>query len=592
MEAAMWTVFRKEFREGKVLLIVALAAMVLMPWFGRVLAPGAWDKDVNDICHSLMFGLFVPIYLAILAAGMVAGENLSLLRGLPIPPWRIAAGKLLYLGLNMMTLGAVSLPGLVESPKWMEGQDLLGVWGWCCVTLSFAVLTFALTTLVKKSAYAIFLAGVLIIGLFVKALLAAIRLGPAFISDPLMIALTALAFLIPIPAGIWFFHRLLKSRPLVMRAAALCGLYPLVIGLFFLKEPGWNKAMVMSNVERWLQISDSKFLIQTNEEKTRYVYDLATGSLEEFLLMGKDEYPRQADPSKQRLYYFNAKITKTEEAHTFYQWSALDLKSGKTEKLAFLPSYEVGIDEGIASWHTWEKMDRRTFGFQDLKSGRRFQYEGTDCLQTAKGRSGVLFEKQVAAEKIWYFVDFASAQPKEVFRGDYKAWPWLGGGCYYLYLDKKLYQWCPGAPALREFGEYRFKYEFGATELLLTRSKGYETTVFLWKEGRIVDRMQVPFGTAYPLNWQFQSIEMPPIMVCANNKPPVLEGPDRSIGILRIGQGDHLKWTPLPDDIGMAKMIHGTNKLLLSRGNLESNALALARVYLYDLETGRMKKLS
>jgi len=232
----MWTIFRKEFKEGAILLIVSLAVMILTPWIGQLLAPRFWDKDVTDVFHALMFGLFVPVYLAILAAGMVAGENIALLKALPIAPWRIAVGKLLYLGLNLVVLGSVSLPAILESPRKWDNEEvfveLLAMGAWILVTSAFAALSFALTTTLKKSAYAIFLAGILLIGLFAKALMSGIRLGPAFLSDPLMIGLTALAFLLPIPAGIYFFTRLLKTKPLAGRAVALCCLYPFVVGLF------------------------------------------------------------------------------------------------------------------------------------------------------------------------------------------------------------------------------------------------------------------------------------------------------------------------------------------------------------------------
>jgi|GEM_PF-3763931 len=594
----MWTIFRKEFKEGAVLLIVSLAWLILTPWIMQILLPKIWDKDIMDITHALMFGLFVPVYLAILAAGMVTGENLSMLKGLPIAPWRIAAGKLLYLGMNFVIFASLSLPAILESPKWMEWQDLLGVWGWVFVTLALAVLTFTLTMVLKKSAYALFVAGMLIIGLFVKALMAGIRLGPAYLSDPLMIALTALAVLLPIPAGIHFFHRLLKSKPLIGRTVALCCFYPCLIGLFFLKEPGWNKAMVMCNVDTWIQVSDSKFLINDHKGENRHLYDLATGRLEEFLLLGKDEYVRQADFATQRLYFYNAKISKTEGENPLHLWSVLDFKTGKIEKLGFMPFSGVRIVDGFASWRYW-KQERVFFGFADLKSGKRFQYDTADCLMAFKGTVGYLFEKQEKADKIWTFVDFASAQPKEVFRGDYKGSYWSETDYFYLYRDKTLLQWNPRTNAFREIGDYRFQYEFSESDLLLTKNKGSETTIVLWKDGRIADSITVPFEAAYSWAWNRPSGEKYLIVNCVNNEHPLKKGPNGAYGILRLAEGGHLKWTALPADLYSVNMIHGMNKILLSRGRLsktenmnpDAYVWSLPHAYLYDLTTGKMRRL-
>ena len=594
----MWTIFRKEFKEGAVLLIVSLAVMILTPYIGQILAPKLWNRDVTDIFHALMPGLFVPLYLGILAAGMVTGENLALLKGLPIAPWKIAVGKLLYMGLNFTLLGVVSLPAIMEPPPWWQGGDFFGVGAWFIVTLAFMTLTFTLIAVLKKKAYAIFLAFVLIYGLFAKVFLSVAYFRPAFFSDTMMLTLTSLAFLFSLPAGVYFFHRLLKSRPLVAQTVVLCCLYPLVAGLFFLKEPGWNKAMVMCNVGLWIQISDSKFLINDYKGENRHIYDLSTGGLEEFFLLGNNEYARQSDSEKQLLYYYNFKITKTVGDHTYYQWSSRDLKTGKTEKLGFMPSYLVRIKDGLASWQIWNK-DYALFGFIDFKSGKQFQYDAKDCLQAIKGTSGFLFEKQLNADKIWYFVDFTSAQPREVMRGDYKGSYWSETDGFYLYRNKILFQWLPRTNAFREVGDYRFQYEFGESELLLIRSNGYETAILLWINGRITDSITVPFEAADSWAWDRASGERYLIMNCVNNAHPIKNGTNQAFGILRLAESGHLKWTPLPADLNSVNMIQGMDKILLSRGrisktenmNPDAYVWTLPRAYLYDLATGTMRKL-
>src|SRR5512143_4128853 len=97
MEVAMWTVLKKELREGWLFLLVNTVWMLGVPPLGRLLWPRFWDADVTSIFYGIMFGVFIPLYLVILAAGLVQDENTFLVRGLPVKPWKAAGGKLLYL---------------------------------------------------------------------------------------------------------------------------------------------------------------------------------------------------------------------------------------------------------------------------------------------------------------------------------------------------------------------------------------------------------------------------------------------------------------------------------------------------------------
>ena len=59
----MWTVLKKELREGWLFLLINILWLAGVPPLMRLCIPNKWDDDATVIFYAFMFGLFVPLYL-------------------------------------------------------------------------------------------------------------------------------------------------------------------------------------------------------------------------------------------------------------------------------------------------------------------------------------------------------------------------------------------------------------------------------------------------------------------------------------------------------------------------------------------------
>jgi hypothetical protein len=545
----------------------------------------------------MMAVLYVPVFLAFLAAGMVTGENVALLKMLPMQPWRIAAGKMLWLAFNLCVLGFAGMAAMLQAPRKWDAEHVLGAGGWLLFTLVLASLVFALAAVFRKNAYAIPAAAALLFSLLIKSVMSAARLGPAFLLDPLMIALTALAFLMPLPTAIYFFHRTLENRPLAGRAIALCCLYPAVIGLFFLKEPGWRKAQALSDIWAWRQVSDSKFLLDGRADQPHYLYDLHARRFEEFARLGPGNCIGGTDRLRQSLYFFNVTNWTFRNKQALYTWHRMSLADNTVEKLGQFPEWSL-IRGDVILWRTG-RTGAQGFGFASLKTGRTFETPEDAALFTVTTTAGVLFETREGMEKIWRFADFARAESREAFRGDYEAqWWWRQDACAYLMKGNLLFQWNPATGVLREIGEYRLKEEISGSELLLAKGGHGMTTLVLWRDGVVVAQRAFPFRDVHrPMEWSEPPADRQNrlVMECINTWLPK-SASQVKFGILTIRESS-LDWTPLPDHLLAARMLPGGGGVLLCFGRWPESWFGISgwtvpKVCLYDPSAGSVRRLS
>ena len=585
----MWTIFKKEFRQGILILATALAVIILGPFIGELLAPKFWDRVITDeVRLSFIFGL-LPIYMILLAVGMMKSENLVLLKNLPIPPWRIAVGKLLWLGFNLLVLGAGGLSSLIHSGP-LKGIMTLDPYVVSLVSIfSLASLVFALNIVLKKSMYAVFLA----LFLFLICIPSQIhRISPLNKTSPgnfALLFLAGLVYLMPIPAGIHFFHRLLRNKPLIGRALIFCCLYPLFFFFSMLTESKANlsaKAIPLGNLWDWKQVSDSEYCLPTNNAPLLILLDIHSGLIKNIKVSDWFRMGSQGEPENHRYYYYNLNSAKSERGKPYYEWSALDVNTGIAQKLGFLPPI-AWMQDDIGAWNVNGNREC-TFGFVNFQTGSRFESHEHGLQNLVRCASGLLYAQKQGGKKIWFFTDFANAATREAFRGKYveAELSWSYRVCAYLNRGRTLLQWCPPAGYVREIGDYDLKMELSASTLLVGNSSGGETTLFLWKEGRIAGQRSFPYKDMSSVKPLFQRAENSVLMECEVPSP----GQDTFslstiFGVIKV-KDQYLEWIPLPQEARNARKVYGSDEVLIDimKDKVPSH-------YLYSLSEGALIKL-
>lgn len=619
----MWTVFKKELREGWLFLLVNIVWLMGVPSVMGLLFPGKWDADATSIFCATMFGVFIPLYLVILAVGLVQDENTFLVRGLPVKPWKMAGGKLLYLALNFVVLEGLSVPymmGPVALPDWLE-SDLLYIYLWLGATAVSALAGFAFATFLPRKSYAFFaslLATVLGMGslLYLTAAYTA-----AVAADRTVHLILGASFLFLIAGAFALYHDLLRqSRLRWSRAAVIALLLPAVAGVLWLRAPLWLKQTVVGNPYYLSPAADDLFVTaRMGHRLESYLFDAGTGDLRAIPFIGDAEYIVGTDPDRGTVYTATVKTFESAgEGHrkldhpgakaggqALRKYSALDPVTGKTRDLGLLPARNVSFEGDIARWTRAEDKNR-FFGFKDLVRGTAFEISDPGCRYVVWGKDGVLYDTPGPDGPVWKFVDFATAQVKEAFKGEHYPWPWSVQGGYFLFegprdfskgipCDRTCYNWDPATGTLQKLGPGRPVLFQGSMTILIRGQEGKSKALVLFRDGREISTLPTEFLGGYPVEWfRFDAViklHSPWRFVFFSDE----NRESKALGVMTI-EGDkiNLKTVPLPVSMINLLPIPGSQDLLLFVKNRKDSPDwddSLCKVYRLDPATGKMRRL-
>ena len=602
----MWTVLKKELREGWLFLLINILWLAGVPPLMRLCIPNKWDDDATVIFYAFMFGLFVPLYLVILAAGLVQDENTFLMRGLPVRPWKVAAGKLIYLGLCFVVLEALCLPYMVGQlawPDWIQ-LDLALIHLWTAATAVAAVMSFAFACFLPRKSYSIF--GSLmatILGMGALLYFASIYPSALMADRPVLVLLSAVLLLLTAGAMVLYHDLIRQGRRRWARAAAVALLLPALAGVLWMRAPHWLKQTVIGNPYR-LSPAGAELFIASGPTREPYVFNVKTGDLRPFPYLGKAEHIVDTDPDRNLVYTATSKTFKR-EGKTLRKYSAIEITSGKTRDLGLLPARSVSFEGDIARWVEIDDKTR-TFGFKDLVRGTTFEFDGAGCRHAQWGKEGVLFDSPSPEGTVWTFVDFATARPREAFRGEYHPWPWSVGMGYLLFegsgdfrqgipYDRDVFQWDPAKGTMQRFGPGRPLLAQDDLAVFIRGGADAPKTLALVEDGKERSTLPTPYLGGYPLGYYRHDSVMQAGSPWKFQFWSDKERLSRVLGVLSI-DGDRLdlKSTPLPPSMIDLFPIPGSGDLLLFVKN-EKDAPdwddSLCQVYRLDPATGKKKRL-
>jgi len=610
----MWTVFKKELREGWLFLLVNILFVAGTPALGRLFLPRFWDADVNVIFYSIMFGVFIPLYLVILAAGLVQDENTPLVRGLPVKPWKVAGGKLLFLGFNLVLLQGLCIGLWIWDKHWPAEESLtrlLGLSGVlvCMIVLFLAAFVFA--TFMPRKSYAVFSAwgGCLLVYGTISYCI--VHYGPAVIMDYAVLLGTLVLPILLLFAGCFvLYHDLIRqSRRRWIRAAIMVLLLPSIAGIWWLQTPVWLKRTLVAHGEI-IPVADDLFITTDYRRAARaakgvYLFDANSGILKECPFLGTNEEISGTDPSRGVVYI--AESVKR-DGKEFRNYTSLDPRTGKTEKLGLFPEGLIHFRGEIAYWNRWgrEEVGKNQSGFKHLGVGTEYVFTRPHETYPAWGPEGVLYQADESDHPVWMFVDYASATPREAFRGLFHRWSWGDREGFFLMEgvrdhsgpiphDRDCFHWFISTGELRRLGPGKpIAFRNGQVILLRGHQDGPKTLV-LYREGREVSTLPTDLINGYPITHpgrEWSAME---------DKGPLYffgwKDDKRKSCVVRTLtiEGETMRWTsdqPLSNR-SRAMLIQGSRELLLFdwTRSIWSQEIGSYCVYRLDPATGKKKKL-
>jgi hypothetical protein len=480
---------------------------------------------------------------------------------------------------------------------------------------------FAFATFLPRKSYAIFaalLATILSVG---SLLYLTAAYDEAFFADRPLHLFLAAALLLLLAGSFIVYHDLVRqARRRWVRALAVALLLPVVAGALWLRAPLWLKRTVVGNPYYLSPVADGLFITtRIGHRQECYLFDAGTGDLRAMPFIGDAEYIAGTDPDRGTVYTATVKTFEpTGEGHrkldhpaamagehALRKYTALDPISGKTRDLGLLPARYVAFEGDIARWGRSEDKNR-FFGFKDMVRGTKFEFNDPGCRYTAWGKDGVLYDTPGPEGPVWKFTDFATAQVKEAFKGEYFPWPWSVQGGYFLFegsrdfskgipCDRTCYNWDPATGTLQKLGPGRPVLDQGGMTILIRGQEGKSKTLVLFRDGREISTLPTEFLGGYPVEWfRFDTVmklRSPWRFVFYSNE----NRESKSLGVMTI-EGDkiNLKTVPLPISMTNLLPIPGSGDLLIFVKNRKDSPEwndSLCKVYRMDPATGKMRRL-
>lgn len=613
----MWTVFKKEMREGWLFLLINTLWLVGVPIVMQWLLPTKWDADATSIFYGFMFGLFVPLYLIILAAGLVHDENTFLVRGLPVKPWKVAGGKLLYLALNMVLMEFFCLVWYLKELQWPLDSipdEVVYFYLYTGATAVAALTTFAFASFLPRKSYAIFAAlAATILGMGSLIYLFATYSSAVALDRIFQVGAGGVLLLLPLGAVVLYGDWVRQSRRRWLRAVFAALLLPALAGAAWLRAPLWLKQSIVGDPYNLEPAGDNLFISyygygpwREYREGEPFLYDAAAGTLRPFPFLGDAEIIVGTDPRQSILYTATRKPIVRDQG-TFRKYSAMELATGKTRELGLLPYRMVSFKGNIARWSKVENKDHDySFGFKDLTSGATFEFDEPGCRQRVWGSEGVLYSVAGETGTTWMFVDYATGQPREVFRGEYFTWPWGDEGGYFLFpgvrdfnqgipYDGELMRWDPRSGEIKALGRGRPLVARDGLAVTIGGTEDGRKSLSLYRDGVEISRLETDFVGGYVLGdrrlLSGQSARDPWELLLWSDE----EREAKALGILTVeGNTLHLDKRPLPPHTRELVRIPGSDDVLLyvrPKAGPNDLDLSICRVYRLDPASGRMRRM-